>query len=601
MSQSSALYPKRSVTLAAAVLSVLSQCSTTSAEKSSQRVFNECVDLKMTGEACLTFIQSSLGGDYSNHEVEGLRVKIQVPRTTTVLAESYFDVGIPTNAFGEVQCDINNGYVRFPRMWEALSNEFVEIPSVNCAGLSVNQCCDKFLTAVDDESIPRTDVHGNCLSCWVRQELLAPLMDANGQTKYLDHRWLNGECRVYEISKRQINEVDAATQAALEGILVKIEEIRDPNSQMGVCDELLELQRDLRFFARGNPLAMQSVSKMLCGYCNEPLGYDVLPEPLDAVLEDIALKIGNETLAPRSGTNRIIIYTDRNGFVTEPPNLGGNRANFDGNLDEFMETRYTPPSDYMTRVAVGDDPADQVAVDRSAGGETGSEPVAEDGGVICDATACPDGTFKTQDCHCSDDLSEVCPAGTNAQSYPPACVDCACGFCQSPSKMHSPCCTANPVSGTCMPQSNRENICNFSVGYFPGYADQEYDSCSGVDFGPPGVPTGCGCVPTRNNRCAYDPSARDPDEMCYVCNSDDLVDNAGPDEKCHDCKTCLEDYCWSTWGNSNTMPQCRNDMFSATDVTAREWNVCFRESQDLYNTQDCTLKCATRCYRENAI
>jgi hypothetical protein len=80
--------------------------------------WNECVD--MPPAECESHILETMNGDLSNHAIPNLNIVVSPARTPVAIEKSYWEVGIPTTVTGEVDCNLNNGEIRFPRDWETL-------------------------------------------------------------------------------------------------------------------------------------------------------------------------------------------------------------------------------------------------------------------------------------------------------------------------------------------------------------------------------------------------------------------------------------------------------------------------------------------------
>jgi hypothetical protein len=83
---------------------------------STLRCFNECVEQNMDAEQCIQYIQDTIGAELGEHEISNLQIKVSPPRTPQSISETYWMIGIPTNIYGEVDCDINGGTITYP--WE---------------------------------------------------------------------------------------------------------------------------------------------------------------------------------------------------------------------------------------------------------------------------------------------------------------------------------------------------------------------------------------------------------------------------------------------------------------------------------------------------
>jgi hypothetical protein len=155
---------------------------------------------------------SAIQADLAKHPFP-VEVIVHQGRTEADKADSYFEVGIPVNLNGEVKCDIKDGTVRGPATWEVSRGVVATLPTVDCTGLFIIGCCDKYMTAMKDLGIPLTDVNGKCLSCWAYQDHLEPFMsDTTGSLAYLDTEYVDGVCKQTEFSFAYVQGEDIATQ-----------------------------------------------------------------------------------------------------------------------------------------------------------------------------------------------------------------------------------------------------------------------------------------------------------------------------------------------------------------------------------------------------
>jgi hypothetical protein len=334
------------------------------------------------------------------------------------------------------------------------------------------------------------------------------------------------------------------------------------------CTSLLDLQEEMLLNARGQPLAMQFISRFLNGMCDETNNM-VDPAALVTELEQVIVYLDKQPI--KSDVNMIVIYTDANGNVLEPPKVGGSRTIMDRDTND---------------------------------------PGCEDDIEECDqSVVCPVGQYKTSACVCTSDLSQVCPSGSTPQFNPPMCIACECAFCQPNGNS---CCEASSNGDVCGAATNQPQQCRFNEDfYFPGYYNyQTGDACGAVlQVGPSAITAGCGCVPSATHRCTFDPESRgDGSEMCFACSAADLgSDNA----ECSSCKSCLQSACATEWDDyRNAVPQDHMALCKMTlldnGVTSSEfeWQVCLEESFLAAGAEsigvDCSASCIQSCKKSYA-
>jgi len=155
---------------------------------------------------------------------------------------------------------------------------------------------------------------------------------------------------------------------------------------------------------------------------------------------------------------------------------------------------------------------------------------------VCDTT-CPQGTYLKTDCTCTipEEPCQACPYGMKCyepqDGRPLMCIDCSCGFCN---KDNNPCCEFNGVNNCKSATSDQE--CKLQEGFFPAFSGNGH-ACSGVELNMNAIPNGCGCKPTDNLPCTYDPEGKDIDTGCFICTAKDL---AQENSKCATCYACME-------------------------------------------------------------
>jgi len=172
---------------------------------------------------------------------------------------------------------------------------------------------------------------------------------------------------------------------------------------------------------------------------------------------------------------------------------------------------------------------------------TGGESALLGGSCQTRTEPCPEGTYVTETCDCSPvhDPCAACPSGTRCQKpkggVPLLCIACECGFCAAAE--HS-CCEVNAHGNNCKDATNAKE-CNLQNDFYPTFIGSG-NACAGVEV-VHNVPSGCGCVPSRETSCAYDPSEQSLDSRCYVCDNDDLlIARNDEDHPCYECRICMK-------------------------------------------------------------
>jgi len=143
---------------------------------------------------------------------------------------------------------------------------------------------------------------------------------------------------------------------------------------------------------------------------------------------------------------------------------------------------------------------------------------------VC-AIQCGPGEYVTLDCTCSNDECDACPEGTTCQKAeedgsPPLCIDCECGFCDF---FGNPCCDFNGIHN-CKAASTAQE-CKLQNAFFPAWPGTG-NACSGVDINANNLPSGCGCQPSGDAPCTYDPNEKGLDKCFIVRSSEILVDTS---------------------------------------------------------------------------
>jgi hypothetical protein len=142
-----------------------------------------------------------LGSDYSDHVIQDLEVRVHRPRDADVLSDSYFQVGIPVNMYGEMKCDLNDGRIVYPFEWKTLAGDFA-LPNTDCKGLMVGPCCDLLKNEMTSAGIPLVDIYDYRVSCWVHQEPVEPIIsETTGLPAYISYRMSStDDCEEFEVS-----------------------------------------------------------------------------------------------------------------------------------------------------------------------------------------------------------------------------------------------------------------------------------------------------------------------------------------------------------------------------------------------------------------
>jgi hypothetical protein len=280
---------------------------------------------------------SALQADLVDHPFP---VEIIVHKALTVeektSLDSYFEVGIPVNLAGEARCDIKGGIVRGPATWEVSNGVFEDLPKVDCTGLFIIGCCDKYMTAVKDLGIPLTDVHGKCLSCWASQEHLEPFMSDTNEMTYVDMEYVGGVCQETELTLAYVQGEDIATQTFIDDLIANEIRTMIDNPTYATCSELKKLKQDLIENARALPVAMTKISSMLCGFCEPAPGNTDRPSDTEVSTLLTELVIFLQRQPVKSDRNVLVVYTDSNGNVLQPPTIGG-RGNGDAGSRRRLE------------------------------------------------------------------------------------------------------------------------------------------------------------------------------------------------------------------------------------------------------------------------
>jgi hypothetical protein len=274
---------------------------------------------------------SSIQADLVNYPFP---VEIIVRKALTVeekiILDSYFQVGIPVNLAGETRCDVKGGMVSGPKTWEVSTGVFATLPRVDCTGLFIIGCCDKYMAAVIDLGIPLTDVNGKCLSCWAYQEHLEPFISDTYEMTYVDMEYVGRVCQETELTLAYVQDEDNETQSSIDYLIAKsIRSMIDYPSSV-TCSDLKGLRNDIIEKARALPVAMTKISSMLCGFCELAPGNTNRPSDTEVstLLTELVIYLQREPV--KSDRNVLVVYTDINGHVLKPPTIGGRGNGGDG-------------------------------------------------------------------------------------------------------------------------------------------------------------------------------------------------------------------------------------------------------------------------------
>lgn len=317
--------------------------------------YHECVERQMTAVECSDYIKSVLGEDLSASKYPDLEIKIALPRSAAAKAATYWEVAIPTNLYGEVSCDIKGGVISYRDPWITEAGER-QIPDTECFGLNAAECCNRMKTNVQQAGISLTDINGNCLSCWVHQQVLTPIVaEGSGELQYVIHGKKSGAatCASTTLTPEEVQKVDEEVETTLAEVSTDIDRVLENGAS---CDELRLLQNELMVHARSFVRAMVAISELLCGKC-DPADtiYDTIPDDMRTSLVEIQGVIRGDI---NSDENRIVIYADHSNKVMEPPKVGGSMAEFD--YDRNDPDCDDVPAETAADLAIGnDDPSNR--------------------------------------------------------------------------------------------------------------------------------------------------------------------------------------------------------------------------------------------------
>jgi len=312
-------------------------------QEETKRCWMQCVEQGLTATECQDLIREEIK---NGHVIPHLQIRVHTKRNHKAFQKSYWFVGIPTDLNGNVACDANNGIVRYPWFWEIPYNSTdyigVPLPEVDCLGLSATQCCSKFKKAVSKQEIPLTDVHGSTLSCYVYQQSLEPVVDPNDPSLvyYIDDQYNNvtDVCEPVQLSVAQVQAIDFSTVYELKFFARIIDLIL--NNGKATCSQLVELRDSVMVAARALRYEMRLIGDFLNGVCDTTEG---AVNPIQGRLRGILITLRDQLNSARlkSDENTIVIYTDQNSKVIQPPKIGGSIEHIDWNLNDECDDEPT--------------------------------------------------------------------------------------------------------------------------------------------------------------------------------------------------------------------------------------------------------------------
>ena len=511
--------------------------SSSSSELSTIRCFYECVNQNMSSAQCIQHIKDTIGENLDGHEIPNLQIKVSPPRTPKAISETYWMIGIPVNLYGETHCNINGGNIIYPWDWEISEGISVSIPPVSCIGLDAIACCNKVMLEVGAQ-VPLVDKNGNCLSCWVHQEPLEPVISSGtGSLAYLEYSSTDGiDCQSMELTPAEVQSVDDEVETQLVNVRNAIDDIliQDPVN----CGDFIRLHRDLLFYGRAFPSAMSKISGLLCGICKSESETYTLTTKMIRTLIWIKIRLTGEL---KSDENCIIIYTDHQDRVMEPPKIGGSRHELDWDRDDpdCEEPPSNPNNPAMAPVqppnpSGGSCPLPKVESAPGSGVCICPLPYDEDDMGGCNA--------------CVDTI------GNPSNGCLPSGAGCVAPKIESPAG--SGVCVCPPgythVYGTCQPDGSNDCIA-------PKVADR------------------------LGNCVCPNGSYQGENDICYVdCTIEDVIEKFGTDGPCGTPYTdCLKEACGDYWSD-----ECKKLLEGDSSVkgSASAWAECLQT--DIYTGSD---------------
>ena len=577
---------------------------------STVRCFYECVNQGMTSQECVDYIKDTIGANLEGHEIPNLQIKVSPPRSPKAISETYWMIGIPVNLYGEVHCNINSGTIIYPWDWEVNDGVSVGIPDVNCLGLDANTCCDKVLKDVG-AVVPLVDKNGNCLSCWVHQEPLEPIISsATGKLAYLEYSALTGnDCAAFEVDPPAVRSVDDGVEAQVSEVRNAIDDIV---SQSFVdCGDFIQLHRNLLLYGRAFPSAMSKISGLLCGICGDSNDTYIPTSNMIWKLLWIKRKLTQEI---NSDENCIIIYTDHQDKVLEPPKIGGSRHELDWDRDDPDCDDHEPPTkpDTPAISPVTTPTSRECRAPKIRDPTTGlcicPSPYTDDGSGGCNA--CEDSSLYDPVDGC---IATVCEAPK--VENPPGSGICKCespytedgsGGCNAceDSSLYDPVDGCGPIGSTCLQPKTESppgsGICICPLPYVqdstggcrsckdPNYIFDSttlkcvcrtgFESVNGVcqpdvstDCTPPKVSDGAG-------NCVCPPGSQEVSGVCVVgCTVEDILEQFGTNGPCgNPYGDCLEKECGPYW-SPDCMKLLKGTSMFQNSVSA--WAKCMQIDQ----------------------
>jgi len=512
--------------------------------------FVRCVHDQMTANQCEYYIKGVLGPVYAGSAIPDLEMVVSTPRPLPVKANSYWYIGIPTNFEGETDCSAYGGTIKFLDPWETSLGVF-SIPDVDCFGLLATDCCDKVLQTVEDAGIPLQDVFGNCLSCWVHQQILTPVTSDNS-VLYETKEASGGSCVSKQMTSEYVQGKDKEMMDKLAELSNEIDGVIESGAS---CEQLKALQRDLLFWARSKSHSMKTIASLLCSYTCDNNG--PLTDQIVSDLHHIKSTIAGEI---KSDVNQIIIYTDHQGYVMDSPIIG-----------ESSEIVYHPKNDTGCGYYVYYGGGTGYYVDPYYYYTNGTQVTYDHG--ICSAIALSDQSGSGQPCFaCRSCLLSSCD-WSGAQT---SCQDMLNGNTYATPEMWAACLQSNGASDVPVTELN------FLFGF------TSWSSCA-ID-----------CEAS----CLKEDYTYIKDPRMNECNSVDLYKGAGDNEWCYLCRMCLQQEC-NHWDQQSSCAQLLNGEYVDYSGTPEEWLACL-ESDGTSNTlqslpmtsdgnRDTWSECGRRC------
>ena len=291
----------------------------------------------MTADQCQVHIEETFGSpDLPNQEITYIKDKNISSLPQIWFEATYWMINIPTNLKGEVNCGTNGGTIIYPWTWIVGGVKF-DIPEVPCLGLDAASCCGKVMAEIKGKGIPMMNDEGKCLSCWVNQEQLQPILPFGGSdVVYIEHMASGDVCTTSELTLDEVKAVDADVEAKLVTVREVINKVVDEGSVL--CSDFQDLYDGLLLYGRAFPLAMSRIPHLMCGICEDLTDIYELTITMKDDLLWIRSVLKNEVNLTE---NSMIIYTDRDGYVVEPPKIGGICTDL-YTFSEVIDMQYQP-------------------------------------------------------------------------------------------------------------------------------------------------------------------------------------------------------------------------------------------------------------------